>query len=114
MAKDNLTIVIPIKEDTTYLREVEIMPYPTEELFKEAILAYRLPYQEDINNMDSNMDPAVLAEIYRNMEMDGSMNHRYYMQQQITYMHDAYGPRPNPLLNPFAWAKFFKSLKKKK
>lgn len=112
--KDNYTVIIPLEDDTTYLENVDIMPFPTEQMFKEAILAMNLPNRQDITNMDRNMDPAVLAQIYRNMGMDGSMNHRYFTQMQAQYLFDAYGPRPNPLLNPFAWAEFFKSLKKKK
>lgn len=111
--EDSYTRIIAMTSDTTYLPELEISPFPTEEMFKEAVLAYRLPNQGDLNNMDDNLDPAVLAEMYRNMPMDGSMNHRYFTQQQAVYLHDAYGPRPNPFLNPFAWAEFFKSLKKK-
>ena len=111
---DNYTKMIVMEEDTTYLKGVDVLPYPTEEMFKEAVLAYRLPNQEDLNNMDRNMDPAVLYEIYRNMGMDGEMNHRYFTQMQAKYLFDAYGPRYNPLFNPFAWAEFFKSLKKKK
>ncbi len=114
MEGDSYSVVVTLREDTTYLPELEVMPFPTEEIFKEAVLAYRLPNQGDINNMNSNLDPAILSEMYRNMGMDGSMNHRYFTQQQAVYLHDAYGPRYNPLLNPFAWAEFFKSLKKKK
>jgi hypothetical protein len=112
--EDSYTIIVAMVSDTTYLPELEILPFPTEEMFKEAVLAYRLPNQGDLNNMDDNLDPAILAELYRNMPMDGSMNHRYFTQQQAVYLHDAYGPRPNPLFNPFAWSEFFKSLKKKK
>lgn len=110
---DKLTIIMPLYEDTTYLEEVEILPYPTEELFKEAILAMRLPNQEDLNNMNQNLDPAVMAEMVRNMPMDGSMNHRYFTQMQAQYWNDNTTMRSNPLLNPFAWAQFFKSLKRK-
>lgn len=111
---DSYSMIITMAEDTTYLPELEILPFPTEEMFKEAVLAYRLPNQDDLRNMDSNLDPITLAEMARLMPMDGSMNHRYFTQQQAIYLHDAYGPRPNPLLNPFAWAEFFKSFKKKK
>lgn len=111
---DSYTMIIAMTEDTTYLPELEILPFPTEEMFKEAVLAYRLPNQGDLINMDENLDPMTLAEMARLMPMDGSMNHRYFTQQQAVYLHDAYGPRPNQLLNPFAWAEFFKSLKKKK
>lgn len=111
---DSYTQIISMQEDTTYLPELEISPYPTEEMFKEAVLAYRLPNQGDLNNMDSNLDALTLAEMARAMPMDGSMNHRYFTQQQAEYLFDANGPRYNPLLNPFAWAEFIKSLKKKK
>ncbi len=111
---DSYTLIIPMHEDTTYLPELEVLLFPTEEIFKEAVLAYRLPNQGDINNMDNNLDQMTLAEMARLMPMDGSMNHKYFMQQQAVYLHDGYGPRYNPLLNPFAWAEFFKSLKKKK
>lgn len=112
--EDSFTMIIAMTEDTTYLPELEILPYPTEEMFKEAVLAYRLPNQGDLQNMDKNLDAMTLAEMARIMPMDGSMNHRYFTQQQAIYLHDAYGPRPNQLLNPLAWAEFFKSLKKKK
>ncbi len=111
---DNYTQMIVLEEDTTYLQNVDVLPYPTEEMFKEAVLAYRLPNQGDLNNMDRNLDPGILYEMYKNMGMDGSMNHRYFTQQQAVYLFDSYGPRYNPLFNPFAWAEFFKSLKKKK
>ena len=38
-----LTLVIQMVPDVTYLREIEIMPFPTEEVFKEAILALNIP-----------------------------------------------------------------------
>ena len=112
--EDSYTIIVTMGEDTTFLPELEILPFPTEEIFKEAVLAYRLPNQGDLLNMDNNLDQMTLAEMARLMPMDGSMNHKYFTQQQAIYLHDAYGPRYNPLLNPFAWAEFFKSLKKKK
>ncbi len=112
--EDSYTIIIAMPEDTTYLPELEITPFPTEEMFKEAVLAYRMPNQDDLNNMDRNVDPMTLMEMARVTPMDGSLNHRYFMNQQAVYLHDGYGPRYNPLLNPFAWAEFFKSLKRKK
>ena len=112
--KDSYSVLITLPEDTTYLPELEVRPFPTEEMFKEAVLAYRLPNQGDINNMDSNLDPYLLMEMAKNMPMDGSMNHRYFTQQRAEYLFDGNGPRYNPLFNPFAWAQFFDSIKKKK
>jgi hypothetical protein len=112
--RDSYSVIITMQEDTTYLPELEVMPYPTEEMFKEAVLAYRLPYQRDLDNMDSNLDPMTLVEMARVTPMDGSENHRFFTQQQAIYLHDGSGPRYNPLFNPFAWSQFIKSIKKKK
>lgn len=114
LEEDSYTIIIAMKGDTTYLPGLEITPFPTEEMFKEAVLAYRPPNEGDLNNMAQNLDPMTLMEMARVTPMDGSQNHRYFTQQQAVYWNDAYGPRYNPLLNPFAWAEFFKSLKRKK
>jgi len=110
--EDAITLLIPMEEDTIILPEIEIFPYPTEELLKEAILAMRLPNQADYDAINQNLNEQTMAEMFRSMPMDGSMNYKYYLNQRLTYMHDGYGPRYNPLLNPFAWAEFFKSLKR--
>jgi len=111
---DMLTVIVPMKADTIILDETIVMPYPTEELFKEAILAMRPSEDKDYVTMQNNIDPVTLAEMYRQLPNDASMNYSYLVQQQHDYLFDAYGPRSNQLLNPFAWADFFKSLKKKK
>lgn len=110
--EDAITLLIPMEEDTIILPEIEIFPYPTEELLKEAILAMRLPNQAEYDAINQNLNEQTMAEMFRSMPMDGSMNYKYYLNQRLTYMHDGYGPRYNPLLNPFAWAEFFKSLKR--
>lgn len=109
---ENYTTFIELLEDTTYLSEIEIFPYPTEELFKEAILALQLPDQEQYDNLMKNLDEEMMARMFRSMPMDADMNYRYYMDQQIIYANDKFGPRTNPLLNPFAWAEFIKSIKR--
>jgi len=109
---DAITVIIPLKEDTIILPEIEVFPYPTEELLKEAILAMRLPNARDYNAINQNLNEQIMAEMFRTMPMDGSQNYKYYMNQRLTYWNDAIGPRYNALLNPLAWADFFKSLKR--
>jgi hypothetical protein len=109
---ENITVIIPLEEDTIMLPEIEVFPYPTEELLKEAILAMRLPNAADYDAINQNLNEQVMAEMFRTMPMDGSQNYKYYMNQRLTYMNDGIGPRYNPLFNPFAWGEFFKSLKR--
>lgn len=110
--KDNITIIIELISDTTYLDPVEIMPFPTEEIFKEAVVALNLPMEKPVNS--ENLNDELLALMLRSTPMDATMNHRFYLENWQQAQQDRYGPRPNPFLNPFNWARFFKSLKNKK
>ncbi len=109
---DKITVIIELLPDTTMLPEISIFPYPTEELFKKAILAYELPYQEDLDNMQRSLGDELLRRMYGNEPMSAGANHRYYMDQQMLAVQDRYQPRSIPLLNPFAWAQFIKSIKR--
>ncbi len=110
--KQSLTIIVEMVSDTTYLREVTIMPFPTEEVLKEAVLALNLPERKNV--AEENMSAELLALMIETTPMDGAQNARWYLNNWAAYQGDRFGPRPNPLLNPFNWAQFFKSLKKKK
>lgn len=107
-----LTIVVPMVQDVTYLKEIEILPYPTEEVFKEAVLALNLPNNKPID--DKNLNAELLALMMKTTPMDGPLNQRYYLNQWATSQNDKFMPRTNPLLNPFNWVKFFNGLKKNK
>lgn len=109
---DNFTAIVELREDTTYLPEVEIFPFPTEELFKEAILALELPDSEEYTYMKENLSEELMARMFRSMTMDGSMNHKWFMNQRTQHENMRYNPPTNPLLNPFAWAKFIQSIKR--
>jgi hypothetical protein len=109
---ESLTIIIEMADDITYLEEVRIMPFPTEEVLKEAVLALNLPNEE--NQIERNLNEQLLALMVESVPMDGAQNARWYLDNWAAYQGDRFGPRPNPLLNPFNWARFFKDLKKKK
>ncbi len=109
---EDLTLVIQMKLDTTYLPPIDILPYPSEEAFKKAILAFQLPDQEQYDILRKNLGDEVMQEILENSTMSANMNHRYFMDQQFYSTHYQNSFMPNPLLNPFAWAEFIKSVKK--
>ena len=109
---ESMTIIVELLADTTYLPAITVFPYPSEEIFKEALLALTLPDENRYANMRDNLAEDVLARMFEAMPMDGSMNHRYFMDQQFNYIQNRTGPRPNPLLNPFAWSEFIKSIKR--
>lgn len=112
--EEDLTVVLRLKTDTTYLPELEVYPFPSEELFKEAVLALQLPNQYDLNNMSRNVDQAMLNKIYRNPAvMTAGDNYYYYQNLQSQAYNNRFQANSISLLNPFAWSKFIKSLKKR-
>jgi len=112
-ANDFLTIIVEMVSDVTYLKEVEIMPFPTEEVFKEAVLALNVPMDE--RGYDRrNLNAELLALMLRTTPMDGAGNYKYYMDQWSTSAQDKFQPRTNPFLNPFNWARFVRDLKANK
>lgn len=109
---ESMTVIVELQTDTTYLPAITVFPYPSEEIFKEALLALNLPDENQYANMRGNLADDLLARMFDAMPMDGSMNHRYFMDQQFNQVQYRAGPRPNPLLNPFAWGEFIKSIKR--
>lgn len=110
---DFLTVIVEMVEDITYLRTITITPFPTEEVFKQAVLALNIPLDE--NNLDhKNLNAELLSLMARTAPMDGNLNHKYYMDQTIAGYSSKFQPPMNPFLNPFNWARFFKDLKKNK
>lgn len=109
---ERLNAQISLVVDTMYLDNVDITPFLSEENFKQAILALELP--DEVNAISQRLDGAALALMVEGTPYDAAMNARYYLNQQIYYQQDKFMARTNPLLNPFAWAAFFQSLKKDK
>jgi hypothetical protein len=110
-ANEYLTIIVQMIPDVTYLKEIEILPFPTEEIFKEAVLALNLP--KDAYSMDrNNLNQALLNLMMRSSTptMDGPSNQRFYLNQMAMAQGTQYAPIQNPLFNPFNWSLFFRSL----
>jgi hypothetical protein len=111
-APEYQTIIVTLVQDATLLPEVVIFPFPTEEVFKEAVLALNLPADRDIDQ--KNLNQELLALILKTTPMDGTQNQRYYLNQWAAGQSDKFQPVTNPFLNPFNWVKFFNGLKKNK
>ncbi len=111
-APEYQTIVISMVSDATLLPAVTVFDFPTEEVFKEAVLAMNIPFESGID--DKNLNQELLALMLKTTPMDGYQNQRYYLSQWANSATDRFQPVTNPFLNPFNWAKFFKSLKDNK
>jgi hypothetical protein len=107
------TIIVTMVQDTTFLQEVTIVPFPTEEVFKQAVLAMNAPL--DNSGIDKrNFNEELFALMVKTTPMDGYQNQRYYLDQWANSANSRFQPVTNPFLNVFNWAKFFSSLKQSK
>jgi len=107
-----VNVVFKMITDTVYLENIDITPFLSEKMFKQAILAMNVPEPGEM--VKGRLDGSTLAAMARNMPYDATLNASYYFNQQLYYLQDSYGPRSNPFLNPFNWSKFIGSLKKNK
>jgi hypothetical protein len=110
---DFWTIIVEMAEDVTMLKDVVISQFPTEEVFKQAILALNVPL-DDRGIDQRNLNAELLALMLKTTPMDGAANYKYYIDQYAGSVQDKFQPRMNPFLNPFNWARFFRDLKKNK
>ncbi len=73
------------------------------------------PTSREYDNLNNNLNDQIMQRLLLDMEDDGSMNHSYYMNQQLYYMEQKYMYRTAiPLLDPFAWGRFFSDLEREK
>lgn len=112
--ESSLRVIIALQDDITFLEEVEIRPYPTESMFKEALITMELPNQREYANIYQWLNAQYMSDAYLDIPASPNANHQYYMQLQRQSYINRYSPPQNQLLNPFAWANFINSLKRKK
>ena len=107
----SLKLLVYLEEDVQFLEEVEIFPYPSEAAFKAAVLAAVPPGQEQRDQIDRWLSTEFMRTAYLDLPNSPNMNHRFFMDQQMDNQVYRLQGRQNPLLNPFAWANFIKSLR---
>jgi len=113
MDSDSYTVIIEMQQDTIELDNVNVMLFPNERDFKEAILAMRTPTELKDNLFNRSIDPEVYEQYVQNAAISPQQNYKYFLEQQRQMSQDRVGPRSFSFLNPFAWSEFIRSLKKK-
>jgi hypothetical protein len=97
-----------MQTDTILLKETVIYPWPTVEALEYAIVNSEIP-ETDYDRAMRNLEREAMKELGLKMHMDGTMNYRNQIQGVVrrSYYNGQY--QPISLLNPFAWAEFFKA-----
>lgn len=107
---DRISLILTMEVDEIALAEIEVMPYPTEEEFKRAVIAMNVVDPMSISR--SNMSPEMLLRWAESMPASGAENFKYFQEGQMLQNQDLYGPRPLRILDPFAWSQFIRSIKR--
>ena len=104
------SIVQLMTQDTIYLAETIIYPWPSRDQFKEAFLNTFIP-DDDLARAKKNLAREKLKALGKKIPADGNENADIYLRQQAAKFY-TYGQYPSiQLLNPMAWAQFFESWK---
>ncbi|MEM6736065.1 MAG: carboxypeptidase-like regulatory domain-containing protein [Bacteroidota bacterium] len=111
--QSSLRVIITLQEDISFLEEVEIRPYPTESMFKEAIITMELPNQREYANIYQWLKSDIMTQAYYNLPASPNANAQYLINLQRQSYINRYSMPSNQLLNPFAWGQFINSLRKK-
>ena len=110
---ETYSAIIAMQESVTMLAEVRVYPYATEEEFKKAFLALRLPDQDDRDALARSTDIEYLTRMAAQAPNNAQTNYRYTMDQQLFGRESAANKgfaTTFPFLNPFAWSRFIKSV----
>lgn len=111
---DIYSAIVALREDVVTLSGVTIYPYSTEEEFKKAFLALKLPDQADRDALARSTDPDYINRMAAQVPNNAQTNYRYSMDQLMFGRESAANKgfaTTFPFLNPFAWASFIKSVK---
>lgn len=108
---DHITAYIYLVQDTLRLPELQVYPWPTEELFKEAFLAMNSTTGQQML-MRGQLNDNLLLKMRNTVPMDYRMNYYDYMDAYNYNLNNQYMGQTLRLTDPFAWSRFLKSLKK--
>ena len=110
--KDNrYSIIHVLKEDTTYLPNVVIYPWPSKENFAKAFIEME-PYSDAFQKAKQQLSGESLAFAAAKLQSDASLAFGTTQSQMYTQLY-SHGQQPaNNLLNPYAWSKFISEWKK--
>ena len=107
----SLKVIVTLEEDVTFLQEVEVFPFPNEEMFKRAVVTMKLPEDRDEQNLRSWISAIYMQKNYGYFPSSAAMNYRYFQDQQLQQFNNRFAPNTINLMNPWAWSDFINSIK---
>ena len=107
------SIIQLMTEDTIYLSETVIYPWPTKDEFEIAFMELNVP-DDYLEKARKNLEREKLRELGIAMANDGKESGDYYLRQNAEQYYYAGQIPPMNIFNVFAWGKFIKAWKEGK
>ena len=108
----SLKVIVSMESDMTFLEEVQVFPFPTEEMFKQAVVTMKVPYSKEQANLQAWVNATYMRDGYDFYATSPASAQRMFQDRQVQQFQNKFGPTSNNLLNPWAWSSFIQSLKK--
>ena len=111
LADNKYSVIQLLSQDTFYLSETIIYPWPSKEEFRDAFLAYDAPddYYEIARK---NLESELLKEIVEAMPMDADMNADYQTKAMAAKLYYAGQYPPMRIFDVFDWKEFIEAWKR--
>lgn len=108
---DKYSVIQLLTQDTVFLAETIIHPWPTKEQFRQAFLSLNIP-DDDLERAKKNLEREKLREIMETLPRDGKEIQKQYLAAQAAKYYYAGQTPPMNIFNPLAWAEFFAAWKR--
>lgn len=108
------SIVVQLETEDINMTEVLVFPWPDRNNFRAEFLAMQPTQAQNLQALaEGKLSRQQLLAMQEEMDLDGRENASLYLRQQASSYSYQGQQQAMPVLNPLAWAQFFKQFKKK-
>lgn len=108
---NSYSVIQLLTEDTIYLSETIIKPYPSKREFEKAFVSMDIP-NDMYEVARKNNDQAKIRALARSIPVDAGGAYGVFMQKQQQSLYYAGQTPPQNIFNPLAWAQFIEAWKR--
>lgn len=108
---NSYSVIQLLTEDTIYLSETIIKPYPSKREFEKAFVSMDIP-NDMYEIARKNNDQAKIRAMARSIPIDAGGAYGVFMQKQQQSLYYAGQTPPQNIFNPIAWAQFIEAWKR--
>lgn len=112
--KQSYTYIVDFKADTSEMAEINIFPYPTYQLFKQAFVNADIPRDDNEENWRKNLNKKNLDRMMKGMAPSGYESYKTYTMQEVQRIERGNNVNVNPLTNVFAWISLIQEINEKR